>query len=144
MKLTTSFNDTSIEDPDDDTIFRSVLSIIDGHLDGEQVYLAHGPGDDERILSVAAYYDGTGWYLWVTHRGRDEAPGETYCTANDPLSTSRTAEILQQHAKGDTSWQREFRWKPVKAMFINSPGVLVAVLAFIIAVVALIWFHLPK
>ena len=48
------WNDTSVEAPDDDAILRAVLSIVDGKLDGEQVFLAHGPEDDERILSVAA------------------------------------------------------------------------------------------
>lgn len=93
MELTTSLNDTSVEAPDDDTILRAILSIVDGNLDGEQVFLGHGPDDDEQILSVAAYYEGTGWILFVGRHGLSWIAKwpETRCPGFPPQPLSRSS-----------------------------------------------------
>ena len=138
MELLTTRNNAPIENPDDDAILRAVLSIVD--LEGEQVFLGHGPDDDEQILSVAAYNEGTGWVLIVAYRGHGETPGETHCTAGEPLPTSRIVEILQQHCRGDDSWQREIHWKPLKTLSVGTLGLGIAIAVVMIVVVLVVWF----
>ena len=140
MKLTTNYNEKSIENPDYDAILHALVSTVDeiADLDGESVILLPGPDDDDGILCVQAYYDDVGhsWELFVWRRGHDKV----YRAAEGPFSTLRITAILQEHAKGDDSWQRDFHWKPSKTISMNTLVITLVILAALAVAVVLLFY----
>ena len=147
MKLITDYNDEVIDDPDDDTILHYLVYTVENivHLSGESVMLAEETEDEDTgIPFLQATYDKDkpGWILLITRSSDDGQSCDLYRAVQGPFTTMSVAAILQQHAKGDVSWQHNLHWKRVKAIHIET--LLGILLTVIIAVVIVIGFFVLR